>query len=204
MSRDLPTGLDAAFAAGTVNLVHLVQLNWPSGTVRCWSGYGDISWDSQTWVGTGHLGSISAVRESRDGAANGVTVSLSGVPSTEIARALEGNSMGQPAKIYRGVLDANGTFVIDPYLIFDGVIDVCPIEDDGTTATISVQLEKEFIDTRTRGRRYTHEDQQIDYPGDLGFEYVAGLADKEITWGTAKIAPAVSYDSGAENTDTEY
>jgi hypothetical protein len=56
---------------------------------------------------------------------------------------------------------------------------------------LAIRVEKELIDSRTRGRRYTHEDQQIEHAGDLGFEYVAGLADKEITWGTAKIRPAV-------------
>ncbi len=192
MSRDLPTGMLAAVSAATVAPVFLVQLNWPSGTVYAWNGYGDIVWNSQTWLGVGHLGGISNVRESRDGSANGVSLSMSGIPSTEIARALEDDSQGQPGKVYFGVLSSSGTFAIDPYLVFDGVIDVCPVEDDGQTATISVQLEKELIDNRTRGRRYTHEDQQIDNAGDLGFEYVAGLAEKEITWGTAKVAPAVS------------
>jgi hypothetical protein len=64
------------------------------------------------------------------------------------------------------------------------------VDDNGTTATISVKLEKEAVDSRTRGRRYTHEDQQIDAPGDLFFEYAAGIADKVFTWGTATVAPA--------------
>lgn len=194
MSRDLPTGMAAAVSAATVAPVFLAQLNWPTGTVYAWTGYGDISWNAQTWVGTGHLGGISDIRESSDGSANGITLSMSGIPSAEIARALEGNSQRQPGKVYFGVLSSAGTFAIDPYLIFDGVIDVCPVEDFGETATISVQLEKELIDMRTRGRRYTHEDQQLDHPGDLGFEYVAGLADKEIMWGTAKVKPAAVID----------
>lgn len=201
MSRDLPTGMAAEFAASTVRLVHLVKLEWPSGTVYAWSGYGNISWDTQTWIGTGHLGTISAVRESSDGSANGVSLTLSGIPSAEIARALEGDSQGMPGKIYRGTLNGSGLFDYDPYLIFDGVIDVCPIEDDGQSASITVQLEKELIDSRTRGRRYTHEDQQIENAGDLGFEYVAGLADKEITWGTAKVRSAVIEEPSESSDD---
>lgn len=199
MSRDLPTGMAAATSAATVAPVFLVQLNWPTGTVYAWSGYGNISWNAQTWIGTGNLGGISNIRESSDGSANGITVSLSGIPSAELARALEDDSQGQPAKVYFGILSSSGAFTVDPYLIFDGAIDVCPVLDNGDTATIYIQIEKELIDTRTRGRRYTHEDQQIDHPGDLGFQYVAGLAAKEITWGTAKIRPAV-VDSSDDDT----
>lgn len=183
MSRDLPTGLGTALTAARLHPVYLVQLNWPTGTVNVWNGYRDLSWDSKTWVGTGHLGGISAVKESRDGAANGVVLSLAGIPSANIALALANNSQGQPAKIWFGEINSAGTFTVDPYLLFDGVIDVCPLEDNGETATLSVMLEKELIDTRARGRRYTHEDQIIDYPSDLAFEYVAGLADKPLNWG---------------------
>jgi hypothetical protein len=200
VSRTLPTGLASATSSAALSPIFLVELDWPGGTVYAWSGYGNISWGGHTWVGTGHLGKISAVRESREGAANGVTLSLSGIPSANITLALGGSSQGQPGKVYFGVLSSAGALAIDPYLIFDGVIDVCPIEDDGDRATISVQLEKELIDTRARGRRYTHEDQQIEYPGDLGFEYVAGLADKQITWGTAKISPvAVEPEQPTDN-----
>ncbi len=204
MSRDLPTGMAAATSAATVAPVFLVQLNWPTGTVYAWNGYGNILWNAQTWIGTGHLGGVSNIRESADGSANGITVSMSGIPSAELSRALENNSQGQPAKIYFGVLSSSGTFAIDPYLIFDGVIDVCPVEDNGETATIAVQIEKELIDSRTRGRRYTHEDQQIDHPGDLGFQYVAGLADKDIMWGTAKVKPAVVDQNVIDAIDTTF
>ena len=36
---------------------------------------------------------------------------------------------------------------------------------------------------RARVRRYTHEDHQIDYPGDLFFQFVGSLSDKVLTWG---------------------
>jgi hypothetical protein len=204
VSRNLPTGMAAAVSAASVAPVFLAHLNWPTGAVRAWTGYGNITWDSQTWVGTGHLGGISDIRESADGSANGVTLSLSGIPSAEIARALEGDSQGRSGKIYFGVLSSSGTFAIDPYLIFDGLIDVCPLDDNGETATISVQLEKELIDMRTRGRRYTHEDQQLDHPGDLGFEYIAGLADKEVKWGTVEFAAYSGVDSGGSEESDDY
>lgn len=183
MSRDLPTGLGAALAGPTLHPVFLVALDWSGGLVRAWNGYRDLVWGGNTYVGTGHLGGISAVKESRDLAANGVTLTLSGIPSANLTLALANDSQGRSAKIWLGEINSAGAFTIDPYLLFDGVIDVTSIEDDGTTATIAVQLEKELIDKRARGRRYTHEDQIIDFPTDRGFEYVAGLADKPLNWG---------------------
>lgn len=183
MSRDLPTGLGTALEAKRVRPIYLVELAWPSGTVYAWNGYGNLSWDSKTWVGTGHLGQISEVTESRDGAANGITLALSGVPSSLIVNALDGSVGGRRARIYFGVIGDDGTLTIDPMQVFDGIIDSTAIEDDGEKSTIFVQLEKELIDTRSRARRFTHEDQQIDFPGDLFFEYAAGMADKDIKWG---------------------
>jgi hypothetical protein len=74
--------------------------------------------------------------------------------------------------------------VADPVLQFEGRLDVPAIEDGEDTATIAISYESELIDLeRARERRYTPEDQAIDYPGDLGFAYVAALQDAQITWG---------------------
>jgi hypothetical protein len=37
--------------------------------------------------------------------------------------------------------------------------------------------------TVPRTWRYTHESQQALFSGDLGFEYVTAIQDREITWG---------------------
>lgn len=198
MSRTLPTGLDTNLSADTVHPVLLVQLSWMSGVVRCWTGYHDLSWDGHTWVGTGHLGTVSEIGENSDGTANGLSLTLSGIPSSVIANDLENDSQGQPGRVWFGTLQ-NGSFTVDPYLVFDGLIDVANISDDGETASVTVNLEKELFDNRASARRYTHEDQQLDYPGDLGLEYVAGLANRQFQWGKAIVAPAGSGGVGGGN-----
>jgi hypothetical protein len=202
MSRTLPTGMATALAAGNLYPVFLVQLDWPSGTVNVWNGYHTLSWDSKSWVGTGHLGQISEVGEASDGQASGIQLSLSGIPSANVANALENDSQGRPAKIYFGLI-SNDSFAIDPYLVFDGLIDIASIQDDGKTATISVSLEKEMYDDRTTARRYTHEDLQHDYAGDNGFEYVAGLANRQFTWGKSAFAAVGSGGGGRDPSTLE-
>jgi hypothetical protein len=201
MSRVLPTGFSNAVTAAVVRPAFFLELNWSDGILYVWSGYGSVTFGGKTYVGTGHLGKISDIRESKDLAANGVTVSMSGIPSSLLTEALASDNQGKPARIYLGALAADGTLATTPYLIFDGKIDLTIINDSGTTSTISVQLEKELVDNRSGARRYTHEDQKIDYPSDRFFEYVAGLANQTITWGAATATPAGG-DVGSGSNDT--
>jgi hypothetical protein len=196
MARNLPTGAAAVFSAPVVRPVFLVDLDWPSGMVYAWNGYGNISWGGHTYLGTGHLGSISNIGETKDGKANGTILTLTGIPSDLIPDVLANDSQGRPAKIWLVGMAVDGTFAADPYPIFDGIIDITPTEDEGQTCSISVHLEKERIDRRLQNRRNTHEDQQIDYPGDDIFQYVAGLATKEGTWG-GKTVGATAGAAGA-------
>ena len=58
------------------------------------------------------------------------------------------------------------------------------ITDDAETCRITISYESRLIDLNTaRSWRYTHESQQALHPGDLGFEYVAAIQDREVTWG---------------------
>lgn len=182
MSRVLPTDLAAALSAKTVALVFLVDIDWPSGHVYMWNGYAPVEWNGMTFVGVGHLGGISEIRETRDMGANGMTLTLSGIPSGNVTEAMAMDAQGRSVKVWMGVVNESG-FTIDPYLVMDGLIDAAPINDDGTTSTIALQVEKEMIDNRSGSRRYTDEDQQIDFPGDLGMQYVAVLSTFNITWG---------------------
>ena len=52
-------------------------------------------------------------------------------------------------------------------------MDVMTVEDDGADAQISVTAESKLIDLeRSRARRYTSEDQKIDYPNDKGLDFM--------------------------------
>ncbi len=184
MARDLTTAFEAATKAKEVAPILMVEMAFVSGTVRLWTGYGDITSGGHTWTGAGTLGSISEPEEVLDPAAKGITLTLTAVPNEYAALALSEEYQGRNAKVFLGVLNSDGTLIADPYQLFGGRMDVMTIQDGGTTSSISVSVENRLIDlTRSRERRYSHQDQQIEYPGDLGFEYVNSLQDKEIRWG---------------------
>ena len=188
MARDIPSLVSTESQKQSVEPALFVELQWASGTVRLWSGIGSKTFGGNTFTGVGTFGGVSPVSESSDGRADGVTLTLSGVPSETIAAVLTDNYQNRPGKIWLGFLDTAGAIVAtDPYLLFSGKMDVATIQESGTTATISVTLENRMIILQqASGRRYTHEDQQIDYPGDLGFEYVAALGqERAVNWGQA-------------------
>lgn len=183
MSRDLTAGAITEVDAATLRPVIFYEGVFTGGTLRLWSGLGTITWNSQTWTGAGNLLGISGIGETADLRAEGVTLSLSGMPTALIAIALAQAQLGLAGSVWLGFLTAAGAVVADPYLAFAGKLDVPSIDDDGDTCTISVSYEHQLIDLeRARIRRWTNDDQQIDHPGDRGFEYVASLPDQVLEW----------------------
>lgn len=187
MTERVMTGAaETALSADTVYPIFLVQVTCVSGDVLMWSGLGDLVWQGRTYLGAGNLGGISAIGETTETSAKGLTLTLSGVPSDLVATALSETRQGLPAKVWLGCLTATGVMVDDPILLFGGLTDVPMVEDGAETCSVSITAESRLIDLeRPRVRRYTPEDQHIDYPGDKGFDYVSGLQSKEFKFGRA-------------------
>jgi hypothetical protein len=173
-----------AVTAKAVRPVVFYEGEFASGTLRLWSGLGDFSWDGQTWIGVGQMIGIAAIEEVSEIRAVGFSVSLAGDASALLSLNLGQARQGLPGKVWFGCFDASGALVVDPFLSFSGRFDVPDILDEGERCTIQARYESRLIDLdRTRERRYTDEDQQGDFPGDLGFEFVTNLPDKMVTWG---------------------
>lgn len=183
MSRDLTAGLEAEITARALRPVLLYAGEFTGGTLRLWTGVGTLSWDGFDWIGAGNLLAISDIDETAEIRANGTTLTLSGLNSSIISAALGQSRQGLPGKVWIGALAADGSLIADPYMVFEGRLDVPEIDRGAETVTVSISYESRLIDLeRPRERRITHEDQQIDYPGDRGREYVASLQSLVLTW----------------------
>lgn len=184
MSRNITTAFNNILESDNLSPFLAVDLSFDGGNFVTWTGYGNITFGGTTYIGGGDFLNVSQISETADIQANGINITLSGIPSDLISSALNETYQGRPAKLYLGVLDGNGAVVADPYLIFSGRMDTMGIEDTGDTANISLTAESRLIDLeRSRERRYTSEDQKIDYPNDKGLEFIADLQEKEIVWG---------------------
>lgn len=188
MSRGLSGAMLSAIAGGTVYPILFGYFNFSGGAIRVCTHDKDVSWDSQTWTGLGSMVGVEAVAESKDVKANGIVFSLNGIPSSLITEILTNRSRGRECSLWFGSF-VSGSLVANPHKIFSGRMDQPVIEDNGETCNVSISAEGRLVDLqRSRERRFTHEDQQVDYPGDLGLEYVAGLQNREVNWGTGKSA----------------
>jgi len=182
--RDMTSAYQAAISSAVLRPALFVQATFVSGPLYVWSGMGPITWNGQTWIGVGTLGTVSTIEEGSTVSAKGVTLTLSGLDPTLLEDVMEEFQVGLPALVYLGVFDATGALIADPVCCFSGRMDQPTIDISGTTASIAINCENRLVEMNVSvERRYTDEDQQLDYPGDLGFQFVNGIQDAQIYFG---------------------
>lgn len=116
------------------------------------------------WLGFIGAGTVSAITDPTGGAT--ITDPTGGADITDPAGGVAGNVLADPVGPYEYRMDS---FSID---------------DTPPFPRITLKAESYLASlTRARPRRYTHEDQQIEFPGDLGLEYAASIQNKAIRWG---------------------
>jgi hypothetical protein len=193
MSRTLSTEMQSVTTAELVRPIYLVDMEFSSGSIYLWSGMGDLTYNSNTYLGAGDLLSIGAIQETAELTANGATITLGGIKESLLTLARDEPYQGRPLIIRLGAFDGNGDLIASPVILFSGFMDIMTIADSGDTSTITVTVENKLIAfQRTAVRRYTAEDQKIEHPTDKGFEFVAKIQEKEIIWGRPSPASAAS------------
>jgi hypothetical protein len=82
---------------------------------------------------------------------------------------------------------------------------IMTIQDDGNLATITVQCESKLLQLdRANLRRYTAEDQKIDYPTDTALDFMAKIQDVAIPWGISNSATSSGGNSGGGHTPSDF
>ncbi|TXH19018.1 MAG: hypothetical protein E6R03_01225 [Hyphomicrobiaceae bacterium] len=203
MSREITEAVAAQATADSLVPFLLGAAEFDSGTVRMWSGIGNLIWDGETWLGGGSLLGISEISETREIEARGTSITLSGIPSALLSVALAEDYQDRPLKLWLGFLTpeswgdfssefgddfsrrySGGEVIADPVLLFSGRMDVMEISESGETAQITIGVENRLIDLRkVRERRFTPEDQKSVYPDDKGFDFVPVIQDAPLLWG---------------------
>lgn len=184
MARSLTAGMVTEITATVLKPFIAVEIVFDTDTTRVWSGVGTVTIGGEIYYGVGTFGSIGPINETTENKAAGVELQLSGIPPEMIATALGENYQGNACSIYLGALDEDHTVIVDPYKIFSGKIDTMNIGEAADSATIRLTAESRMIDmTRSRIRRYTPEDQRVDYPSDKGLDYVSSLQETQVKWG---------------------
>lgn len=184
MSRDLTAGMVSELTGSTFRPFFLFEATFASSTLYLWDGIGDLSWNSQTWLGNGWFKGLGTVQEDNDVKAKGIDVTLSGVSLSVVSLILTDSRHSCRGKVYLGAFDENEEIVEDPYLLFEGALSAPRIDDSTKNSQAVLSYEDDLIMIlRSRELRYNHETQQSLFPGDRGFEYVTGLQKWTGFWG---------------------
>ena len=187
MTRTLTNSVITELSQEAVKPFFAVKVAFPSGTLRLWTGLGDITISSETYTGTGNFLGVSNLQETEELKASGLELTLSGIPSSLLGTMLTDNYQGSLVTVHFGFLSEANTglsVVSDPFIIFQGLSDTLELSEGNESLTAKMKVESRLIAMEeSRARRYTNEDQQILHSNDTSLRFVTGLQDKEIVWG---------------------
>ena len=145
----------------------------------------DISYNSNTYTAVGHFMGFSDIEEAAEVIVSSVTLSLGGIDQVWVSRVLNKAYIDRTVKVYTAFLDDALALVVDPVLIFEGRMDTPTIQEnpDAGTSSVSVTATNAWVDfSRTTGRHTNHEEQQVHFAGDKGFEFASEIVS-DIKWG---------------------
>lgn len=183
MPRAMSSGMLAALESAYLQPAVFVQMQFATATVYIWSGVGTISWNGHTWVGLGSLLSVTVMEDAATVEARGITVTLSGLDAGLLSDCLTEFQLGLPVSVCFG-LYSGGSLIASPITSWAGRMDQPTIDVAGDTVTIAINCENRLLDMNVAvDRRYTNQDQQMTWPGDLCFQFVDGIQEMTLYWG---------------------
>lgn len=184
MSRDTTSAMNTEFAADVLRPLLLFEGLFDSGAVRFWTGIGSLTSGGNVYTGAGDFLGFSGFTETGALQAEGTNVSLSGIPTNNLSLMLNEEYQGRTVTLSLGAMDASNSLIADPYDFVVGKADTMTLEDDGQTTNITLAVESDLIVLhRVMKQLNTSERQQIDFPTDLGFDFVPSLQDASFRFG---------------------
>jgi len=164
--------------------VIFLEFQFSDGPERYWTGFHDIQMRGVTFTGAGDMIDISPIKETSEVKANNVSFTVEGIETDNIDRSLNKEYQNRRCRMWLGFMDENQRLIDQPDIIYVGRQDVMEISETADGTTIKMNTENRLIQlNKSNGRRYTNEDQKMDYPDDDGLEFVADLQDKAIHFG---------------------
>ncbi|WP_416305219.1 hypothetical protein [Neptunicella sp. SCSIO 80796] len=183
ISRLLSPTMLAAATASPSRLLAFLEMDWPSGWVRCHSGVGERIYNGNSYLGVGEFGGIGEVTENSSDGANRLNLSLKVMDPTLINVVLNEDPNGRDCFMHLVALDEHRRILEGHDYFFDGeMVDVKVKRGDAAKqipAIINIPLGDWFERwaTAPEAARTTDAAQQFLHPGDQFFdqcEIIAG------------------------------
>lgn len=183
-----PETIREALAGRKPKSANLILFDFVDEPVRLWTGNGRLKAGGQTWDGIGRLGAISGLEQAINGEAPEASFILSGIDAQimRLARAEFGaKAKNRKVTAYVQFFRQDDDVPLDqPFPIWSGRMHapLFNIAADGARE-VTVTAESLFtLRSRPNFAMYTDRDQQKRFDGDKGFQFVATLRNKIVTW----------------------
>lgn len=186
-----------AYADGTAISVGAVEVHCDP-PFYAWGGDGLLPLDGKTFIGLGAKGLVQVGGGALGGAAQNVTLTLSGIDADVIAAVDTAAVRGKPVVVWELTFDGSGQILLDAHVFTRGSADRLPrSEQPGGESSISVLVETAANGLGRRGSRYrTDADQRMVSPSDGGCKHVSYAGEITLYWGGKKGSASAAFSAG--------
>lgn len=181
MTRTIDSNTLRAMTRDDYRPVVLVEVVTPSLNIRLTSNTQDVTFDGDLYT-AGLLSGISEIPETTDLNDAQIAVSFSGIDTAIKAAVVAPDFINSKVTVRIQFFDQDWVTSGDGLLYFIGSAASQNIAS-GQTSSITVSCKSRIASlSRPRSERYSDQEQQAQYPGDLGMQYASELASKTIIW----------------------
>jgi hypothetical protein len=183
----------------SIGSAFLVSVAVPGEPITTFTDYWkSITAEGTNFSGLGSLMSVTSTQNTIRATSQNLTITISGLPTTNLSFVNESLLRGSAVEIYRYVFNpqtgaALGNIGTNPSGRFFGIVnnytltyDVDP-RDPSRTSTATIQLDctssVDVLANKVNGRRTTPEDMKRYFPGDLSMDRVPSLASSNFNFG---------------------
>jgi len=147
------------------------------------SGVGDITFDGNTYVGVGAVGSVDSVRESAQTNPLQLRFTMSGIDAAQLDQAMNSGTFGDALDLMIGFRQDDGDLVADPETLWGGTYEYAN-DSAGDDHVISITATSDIaVLEQKNGARFSDEYHRVKYPSDTGFEFIAAAGKRDLIWG---------------------
>lgn len=160
--------------------------------VRVWSGEGTLPIEGENFSGIGNRALAQVSGGSIGGAAQNLTLTLSGI-DPEVLDDLDADELqGAPVAVWRLIFDSSGTQLLDAQVYARGRVDAVTTDETvGDVAAIMVAVEGAARGLGRRGSRWRSDaDQRLIDPLDGGFRKISYAGEITLYWAGQRPATA--------------
>lgn len=188
---DTTAAMDTALSANQVRFFVATEMNLPSAVNVRLTDAGEATWAQGTFRAIdatfGTLENIQPVTDGEGDQAPQLSMSFLPASSAGAAQLSSPSFQGSRIRLWLGVINAAGAVVADPYLMFDGELDLPHLIIDAGSRVVEMDCVSAFerLFSDDEGIRLNPSNHKSVWPGETGLDDITGIV-RQLLWGPGK------------------